>query len=144
MTPSLCIKCLNIGYCPNVKTRRVNGENLTPAFIHDLRGFTASLPVNFRQWRDYLANEYRDYPGMIVDADGQEVFLNMSVFELPNIEYWFRDFACTPCSPSITPRLRVEACERVQVMATILRARNPQAAAFWGRMNAANDNEPSE
>ncbi len=138
-----CTDCISLGFCHRIQARLVTDRELTPAFIRDLRDFTAALPVNFRQFRDYLYNEYRDFPGRVIGAGGKETFLDMEVFEVPNIEYWFRDFACSPCPAHVTPHVRKEARERVRVMATILRARNPKAAMLWGRMDAANDNDPA-
>jgi len=140
-----CSKCIAVGYCIRVTAKLVSDRELdNPAFIRDLRSYTSNLPVTYRQWRDYIVNEYRDYGGWIAGHYGGETFLDMDVFETPNIDYWFRSFCCTPCADDTTPRLRNEVRERVRVLATILRARNPQVAMLWGRMDAANDNEPEE
>lgn len=112
-----------------------------PEFIRDLRRYTASLGISCDQWLDFLSDTYRDYPGRIMDQTGREVFLDMEVFEEPNIRYWFRDWCNTPCGNNVVPRIRSEARERIRVLATILRAANPKAALMWG-VRAANDNEP--
>ncbi|WP_417449549.1 hypothetical protein [Kordiimonas sp.] len=139
---TLCIRCLCLGYCRKRAAKLVvDGELNNPDFIRDLRSYTSSLEVSCDQWQDYLADLYRDYPGQILDQHGREVFLDMEVFEVPNIRYWFRDWCNTPCPTNIVPRLRAEARTRVQVLATILRAHNPGAATTWG-VRAANDNEP--
>ena len=74
------------------------------------------------------------------DAKRNEIYLNMQEFERLHIREWFRDFCCTPCSPDVEPRVRGEAKERVRILATILKAHNPDEALIWG-VRAANDND---
>jgi hypothetical protein len=56
------------------------------------------------------------------------------------IRYWFRDF-CRVVERDVIPHVRCEAWERVRILASILRARDPDAARMWG-LRAANDNSP--
>lgn len=99
-----------------------DSELADPAFIRALRNFCYDLNISSYHWLEYLTDLYRDYRGCIVDEYGRTVYLNMDVFEVPNIREWFRDFCCTPCPPHITPYVRGEAKERVRILATILRA----------------------
>lgn len=138
----LCLYCLSNGYCRKLITPLVTDAELAdPEFIRDLRNFASRLPLSYCDWLDGLSDLYKDYPGWIMGPDDKEVMLDMEQFEQPNIQYWFRDFCCTPCPPNVTPRVRKEARERVRVLATILRARFHGDALMWG-LRAANDNEP--
>ncbi|QIG79447.1 hypothetical protein [Stakelama tenebrarum] len=88
--------------------------------LRDVRNYAASLDVGFRSWHAFITEFYRDIPA-IFEKDGEEVFLNMDVFETPCIDYWFRDF-CTHVPENVTPRLRKEARQRVLVLASLLKA----------------------
>jgi len=135
-----CVNCFTNGYCLKHQAFMATDLDINnPDFLRDLRSYVLSLGVTCDQWADYLADAYRDYAGRILDAAGQEVFLDMEVFEVPNIRYWFRDWCNTPCPETTVPRIRRETRERVRVLATILRACNPKAALMWG-VRAANDN----
>ena len=138
-----CDTCLSQGYCNRLSAAVANdNEAGCRAFVFDVRVFANSLRISSDHWREYLNNEYRDYPGRIVGQRGREVFLNMEVFEEAHIEDWFEhNFNTLPTSED-TIRLRPDTRERMRVAATILRARNPYAAQFWGlRGKAANDNQ---
>jgi hypothetical protein len=139
---SLCNQCIGLGYCRKLNAHLVSDAELAnPEFIRDVRTAADELCITRDQWRDHLSNLYRDYRGRILDREGNEVFLDMEVFEKAS-PYWFRDFCITP-RPGVRPRVRQAARERVRVMATILRAVFPDAAQFWG-VCPANDNEPKE
>jgi len=119
-----------------------DAETENPEAIRDVRNFCAGLPVYSEEWIDYLNDLYRDYHGVIVDADDNQIVLNMEQFERPHIREWFRDF-CSPVPDDVTPRVRQEARGRVKILITILRATFPKEATRWG-LRAANDNEPAE
>ena len=136
----LCRECYADGACRNERTIIVSDEELSnPHFIRDLRNFACRLNISSYHWHDVLCDLYRDYRGHIVDEDGNEVFLDLHVLEIPHIRDWFRDFCCTPVPATITPYVRGEARERARIVGTILKASYPQDAALWGR-RAANDN----
>ncbi|MDA5556182.1 hypothetical protein [Shimia sp. MMG029] len=82
------------------------------------------------RWLDWLTDEYRDLRETITDENGNEVFLDMEVFEVPSIFFWFRDF-CKRVPSNIEPRLRPESEGRVIAMATILRARDPEGTRHF-------------
>ena len=138
----LCSCCVTLGYCRKLKSWIVTDEELNnPEFLRDVRITAGELGKTRDEWIEYLSNLYRDYPGRILDAQGEEVFLNMELLEEAS-PYWFRDTCKAPLL-RVTPRLRIEARERFRVMATILRACFPDKAQFWG-VRPANDNEPQE
>ena len=135
----LCINCYGQGFCRRLSARLVTDAELSnPAFVCDLRSHAARMNISPDHWARFLVDTYRDYPGVILNTDRREVSLDLEVFDDPNIRYWFRDTACVPCEPGITPRVRIEARERFRLMATLLRAIDPVAGAFWG-VRAAND-----
>ncbi|MCI4663728.1 MAG: hypothetical protein MRY74_03310, partial [Neomegalonema sp.] len=140
----LCNQCVVGEVCRCRSAWLVSDAELSnPEFIRDVRAFAHALGVAPDAWRDYLSNLYRDYPGAILMRAGVEIFLDMSEFERPNIHSWFDHFCCAPCPDHVTPYLRQEAWERGRVLATILRARFPEKAAFWGLAGLAdNDNRP--
>lgn len=82
------------------------------------------------RWLDWLTDEYRDLRVNITDESGGEAFLDMEVFEVPSIDFWFRDF-CKKVPSHIEPRLRPESEGRVITMATILRARDPEGTSHF-------------
>ncbi len=156
----LCVECIGDGYCHRQSAPIVTDAELSnPEFIRDVRDFAFSLEVGPDSWLAFLAEEYREYPGRIVDGSGAEVFVELDNFEVSEealfgvdsdlerekarTRSWFRDFCCTPCPPEVRPRVRIEARERARAVATILRARNPAATRMWG-VRAANNNEPQE
>ncbi len=157
-----CTACMLSGYCPLFRAYRISDEEMnSPDFVRDVRLFAYILGLLPSAWKDYLAEEYMAFPGVIVDKKtGRHVDLDMDVFEIDddihfegssesistkgkNITDWFGRVCCTPCPDDVT-RIRKESRERFKVFATILRARNPGAAVFWGmKGKAANDNNPS-
>ena len=139
-----CKQCLHLGACRKLRTRLVSDAELSnPEFVRDVRAFAYLQDVSSDLWLEHLSDLYRDFRGVIVNSAGVEIFLNMEEFERPTIRIWFRDFCCTPCAPHIRPYVRGEAWERARILATILRARFPEKAEFWGlRGHAVNDNRP--
>jgi hypothetical protein len=140
MPVNLCAECYLSGYCRRTQSRVVTERELTVSFIRDLRRHANALHIACGQWADFLSESYCTYPGRIVDDAGCEVTLNMDVFELPSIRYWFRDF-CKPAPDDIVPRVKLAARQRIIVMASILRAIHPVPASLWGK-NIANDEYP--
>ena len=136
----LCVQCLGLNYCRQLASLIVSDAELrNPEFVRDVRTHASRMALTRDGWLPWLENAYRDYPGMIVDASGDPVPLDLSVFETASIRDWFRDFAVRETPAHVRPRLRVEARERVLVLATLLRAIDPKAASSWG-IRAANDN----
>lgn len=119
-----------------------HGDLANPEFVRAIREYAAVLArkqnISFRAFRDWLSNTYRDLRVSITDETGAEVFLNLDCFEGTDefkeeadpIVWWFRDFL-TPPPSHITPYVRVEAKERVAVLATILSANDPAGTAHW-------------
>lgn len=138
---ALCPECYLQSYCRRLKSRVVTDDELTPAFVRDLRRHAHALAIPCGRWPDFLSDQYGDYIGQIVDTDGQEVMLDMDVFERPNIRYWFRDF-CKAVPADITPRVKRSVAMRIATMATILRAIHPVPASLWGK-DIANDERPA-
>jgi len=140
---NLCPSCILLGYCRNRSAWLVTDKELdNPEFVRDVREAARAEAVSPDHWIDHITRLYRDYRGWITVIGGGRVFLDMDEFERPSIREWFRDFCVTPCPPEITPRVRDEARERVRILATILRALNPERAQFWG-LRSDNDNEPT-
>jgi hypothetical protein len=139
----LCIQCLSKGYCPKIQTPIISDEELSnPDFVRDIRNFASGLDIDPTYWLETLYNMYCQYPGWIVDRNGQEVFLDLEHFETRFIREWFRDWACQPIAENVRPRIREESRERIRILGTILKAKYPGSAMMWG-VRPANDNEPA-
>ena len=134
----LCLQCILPNHCRWLTSQVCTKDELTPAFVRDLRAYAFALGLAPERWVAFLDDSYRDYAGEIVDHRGEVVELATGVFDAPNIRTWFRDFACKPLAANISPRLRTEAIPRITVMASILRAIDPVKASLWGKV-AAND-----
>lgn len=139
-----CRKCAVEQYCKRFVTPIFTEEELRrPFFQADIKaflvGYTFQHYVLPGEWHDHMVGLYRDYRGWIKGANGKQVFLDLSVFELPHIREWFRDYIQIVPN-GVETRLRGESKERVQVLATIMRAHFPVEASLWG-VRAANDNE---
>lgn len=136
----LCMNCVSLGYCAKLNCILVGDQELNNLdFVEDVRSCARNLRVSPSEWRDFIYDMYRDYPGRVLGSGGKEVFLNLEVFETDGIREWFRDwiFRAEPLCRS--KRLRSESRERVRVIATLLRARSPGVAVMWGN-RSANDN----
>lgn len=137
----LCTLCINYTFCRRSTSQLVTDDELANSeWIRDLRTYAAKLCISPDHWHEWITAAYRDAKRLIVDRNGAEVSLDMEEFELIGIRYWFRTFCVSPAA-DVTPRIRVEARERVRILASILRARDPDAARMWG-FRAANDNSP--
>lgn len=141
-----CAKCLAKGFCRKLATPIFRDSELKRTlFQPDLRAFLVAYTFKHHllpsQWHEHLCGLYRDYRGWIKGEDGQEVFLDMSVFEVDHIREWFRDYIQIVPN-GVETRLRGESKERVRVLATIMRAYYPAEANLWG-IRAANDNGPA-
>jgi hypothetical protein len=140
----LCLSCYTQGYCRRLFARIVSDAELKDRnFVCDVRAHASKMKILPDQWRSFLIDTYRDYPGTILDEEGKAMWLKMSVFDDPNIRYWFRDTLCIPCRPGVIPRMREESVERMRVTATILRAIDPVGASLWG-LRPANDEMPPD
>ncbi|KCZ93829.1 hypothetical protein [Hyphomonas johnsonii] len=138
-----CRECLIAAYCKRLVTPIfVDDELKRPFFQSDLKAFlvrytyTHGLPPS--EWHEHLVDLNRDYRGWYKSGDGREVLLRLSVFEIPHIREWFRDYIQIVPN-GVETRLRGESKERVRVLATIMRAYYPEEAMMWG-VRAANDN----
>jgi hypothetical protein len=136
---SICVNCLLLGYCRDRKTLIVKRDDLKSDFIRDVREFAFSLGLTRDAWHETLVNWLRDYRGLIINAKGDPVDLDTSVFETASIRDWFRDTCCTLPTPDGARYVRVQAQQRFIVLATILRATFPRESLLWG-VRAANDN----
>ena len=102
----LCPECFLAAYCRRLASRLVSDAELAnPDFVRDVRAYAAGLKGGADRWAGSLIDAYCDYPGTIVDADGREAVLDLSVFDKPGIRYWFRDF-CKAVPPGTTPCVR--------------------------------------
>lgn len=136
----LCIKCQTKGLCVENAVRFVTDAELAdPKFLKGVRATARALNYSPSDWLDRIYDFYRDFDGVIVDANCDEVFLDLEVFETDHIREWFRDWICKPMADGVRPRLRGESKERIRIIATILRAQFPFDTIQW---LAANDNFP--
>ncbi len=120
------------GFTPKIKTTIVEDADLSDALlVFHVRHFLNAQNIGCSAMADWLVDLYRDYKGIIVDAHGQEIFLNTEVlFEIGH--EWYRDLMKVP---PLSNRLHVrrEARQRWRVMLTILRACFPEEAQKWGQ-----------
>lgn len=146
-------------YFPRKSRLVTNREMDNSAWVYDFLTFVRVLCVRENvtptMFISFIADQYRDLECSIVDEQGNEIFLDFSAFEVPEetllanddraeraierLREWIEDRFYAPCTPR--PHIRKEARERVQVIATIIRAAYPYEALMWGR-RPANDNTP--
>ena len=155
--------CLIAGHSPELHASVVTDVELKNAhFVYDMLSYAQNLKLKPSEWRAYLTHEYASYQGRIVGINGEEEFLDMDVFEVDeevlfaandvkgaarqltsansSIREWFDYWLCRPETQKRIP-FSEQTRERLRVVATILRAQNPQEAQFWGlKGKAANDN----
>ncbi|MGO4863331.1 hypothetical protein ACTP2L_07095, partial [Campylobacter jejuni] len=79
-----------------------------------------------------LVDGVRDCDTELVDLAGNSVTIDFEAIEGDTIELWLKDWLKRPERHAI-PRLRIEARERVRVVATLLRMIFPKEASVWGR-----------
>jgi len=137
---NLCLTCLPQGFCRNRRARLVSDAELSNRlFRWNVRKKANSLNYTAVEWVERIHDLYSQYPGWIMDHEGQETFLDMDEFEHPYIREWFRDWVCIlPADPN-AQRLNQASKERIRILATILRAYFPVEALLWGA-EVANDN----
>lgn len=138
-----CLQCQILQYCrQRSSTLIVDSELRGVGFVADFRAFLVRYSFQHQvtpgQWHEHLCGLYRDYHGWIRDGDGNEVFLDMEVFEEKHTVDLFKRLL-RPVPPGGQTRLREETKERVRVCATIMRAHFPEEAMMWG-VRPANDN----
>lgn len=162
---TLRASCLIAGHCSGPHASVVTDAELQNIhFVHDLLSYAQNLKLKPAEWRAYLTQQYASYDGRILGKDGEEEFLDMDVFEVEDellfaandvkgaaqqvtianaaIREFFDYWLCRPETPKRLP-FSEQTRERLRVVATILRAQNPQEAQFWGLSGkAANDNDP--
>lgn len=107
-------------------------------FVTDVKTFASRLRIPRRRFVDWLTDGYRDAEVYIVDEEGNPVDLDFEALEEEDgdevrnrIEDWLKDWLKRP-ERHFTPRLRVEARERVRLVATLLRAIFPKESVVWG------------
>lgn len=136
----LCYACLVSGYCRKLNYKPLtNGELALPELVRDGRAAANAYGFTQDAWVEEIHNIYRDLKGRFIDDDGNEVFLNMDVFDSPNIRSWFRDNICKPMNPDLRPVVREATCDRWWVFLSIIRADIGVNAELWG-VRPANDN----
>lgn len=134
-----CVQCAYLGYCRRRKATLVSDAELSnPLWVRDLRAAASTYELAPADWREFLLDAYRDYPGWIRDETGAEVFLNTDVLEDENIRYFFRDFCRAP-TPNVRCHIQKASWERVRTFGTVLRLLDPVSASLWG-VRPANDN----
>jgi hypothetical protein len=134
----LCLQCRLLGYCDKKRVRLVTDDELSnPDFLKAVRATAHALQYSPSEWLDRIYNFYRDFDGVIVDAQGEEVPLDLDVFETEYIREWFRDWIYKPMAEGVRPRLRGESKERIRIIGTIVRAKFPLDTIKW---LLANDN----
>ena len=162
-----------VGYCIHLNAKVVSKKDMAnPAFIHDALKF--GFHLNFQlaectlgihldrkpaQWKKFNHKGYTGYRGRFIGTNGQEEFLNMELFEVPdekfdasteelsnahnNLSEWFGYWFCTPRPEQKAYHFRGNTEEKLRIVFTVLRATYPHEAQFWGlRGKAANDNTP--
>jgi len=153
-----------MGYCLNTTAQIVTNEELNNRnFITDMLTYAQSLNLSPSTCRDYLIDAYAAFEGRIINRNGEEVFIDLELFEVDDdvlfeplsvggaakqvsvannsIRQWFDYWLCGAIIPNERTELSPMTRERFRVIATILKADNPQEAQFWGIKNkAANDN----
>ena len=130
----------NTGYCGAKIIRLVTDDELSqPQFVRGLRATARALGYSASEWVDRLSDIYRDFDGVIIDEYGNEVMLDLEVFEFEHARTWYRDQINTPMAEGVSPRLRAESKERLRILGTVLRMVFPGEALGW---LAANDNQP--
>lgn len=141
----LCMDCLSLGYCKKITCSLISDRELhNTDFVEDVRTAARELKISPGQWRDFIYDAYRDYPGRVLGPGGEEVFLDLEVFEADSVREWFRDWVFSQKPLCRDKKLRCESYERVRIIGTLLKAANPQSALMWG-IRAANDNRaPAE
>ncbi|MGJ8628780.1 MAG: hypothetical protein ACSHXB_17600 [Sulfitobacter sp.] len=128
------------GFCRRLRAVIVTDRELDNSdFLRDVRNFAVSLNIKPWAWLKFLDRFYLRWYGWVSDEKGREIFFDLGEFERDHIEDWFERFCCTPCPENITPRIQARTRKRVRIVATLLRAKYPDAALMWG-VRAANDN----
>lgn len=141
---TFCVQCHLEQYCKRLVTPVFTDDEIKrPFFLADMKTFLVVYSFEHHllpsEWHDHMVGLYRDYRGWIKGEGGQEIFLDLSVFELLHIREWFRDYIQIVPN-GVETRLRGESKERVRILATIIRTHYPVEASLWG-IRPANDNE---
>lgn len=128
-----------VGERPVTVTIVSDRELDSPAWLADAKSFTQRLRVPRSRIRDFLADGLRDTDTVLVTESGDRACVDLEEIEKDDgddcetdgFEWWYKDWTRkTP--PGVTPRLRVEARERVRVITTILRMIFPKETSVWG------------
>lgn len=150
MWKNLCPECQMSGVCKTMQTRIVTDKEMDdPEFIRDVRANALAENIPAAKWLDHLYDLYCGYIGTIIDAQREEVMLDLDrhfddddAVSRRRIINWFSEVCCSGCATTVKPRVRREARERFRILATLLRATHPKQSMMWGR-RPANDNSPA-
>lgn len=108
-----------------------------------LDGFNAArihLRGTHRKCLDIVDNLNRDFTGVFINDEGNEVFVNLTpLWDKTSVE-WFRDAVQTAKPRTKAIILRPENRERIRLLLTISRACFPKDAKHWG-VRPSSDNE---
>jgi len=139
---NLCFECSSKGYCKKLKTYIVKVDELTGEFMQDMKRHMRVLSFKHKltpgMWFDFVTDAYRDYMGTMVNAEGEENFLDTEVFAEFDPRDFFRNLLRLDLEAG-SRRPRPETHSRLIVLASILKAHSPSETAYWG-LRAANDN----
>lgn len=146
MSWTVCTDCITLGVCQNRVSNVVSSEELSGGLFRldacsEIAVELKTKKIPYRRAIDYMIEKYRDFNGMIVGAQGEEVFVDIKpLIDAP--EQWWRDVFYKPRVNAIA--LNVNNKPRLITLLSIQRAASPATARFWGlQERAANDNEPS-
>jgi len=104
-----------------------DAELRDPEFIREMRNYGASLDVPYERMRDWITTFYANAPIIFRDGKHREIFVQTSHFEVPNFDFWARDF-CTQVPDDVRPHVRREAWERTRAFTSLLRAHRALSA----------------
>ena len=135
------------------RVRVLTQSELAPAYLRDLRNFTARKRVSRHRWPDTMLNWVIQTETRFCNAAGDEIELPFHIFYPSDedieafraeaverrIAEWFETIICCPVPDDITPRLRPEGVLRMLVVASYVRARHPYDEMRFG-LRPANDN----
>lgn len=139
----------------NRMVRIVTQRELSPAYLRDLRNFTARKNVSPHRWPETMLNWVIQTDTRFCNAAGDEIELPFHIFYPSDedieactaetverrIAEWFETIICCSVPDDVTPRLRPEGVLRMLVVACYIRARYTYDEVQFG-IRPANDNSP--
>lgn len=116
-----------------ISVRLVSDAELAdPVFLADVKTFASRLRIPRRRFVDWLVDGLRDTETALLDEHGSPVEIDLEAIEHEAVEMWLKDWLRMPERHAV-PRLRIEARERVRLVATLLRMIFPKESAVWGQ-----------